>query len=68
MNKFNVGDILRSIEPNITDSSNYVYVLILDWTDRNDYATPTYTVFSFGSGNQYCWNSNHVEYHYERAE
>ena len=67
MNKFNVGDILRSIEPNITDSSKYVYVLILDWIDRDAYATPVYTVFSFDSGNKYQWNSNHVENYYERA-
>lgn len=67
MNKFNVGDILRSIEPNITDSSKYVYVLILDWTDRNEYATPIYTVFNFNRGVKHCWNSNHVEGYYERA-
>lgn len=66
MNKFNVGDILKSKEPNFSNKE-YIYVLILDWTDRNDYATPIYTVFSFGSGNRYQWDSNHVEYHYERA-
>ena len=66
MSKFNVGDILRSKEPNFSDKE-YVYVLILNWTEINDYATPIYTVLNFDRGIQYQWNANHVEYHYERV-
>lgn len=69
MNKFNVGDILKSKEPNFSNKE-YIYVLVLNWTDSNkhDYTTPIYTVFNFNKDTQYQWNSNHVEYHYERAQ
>ena len=66
MNKFNVGDILRSKEPNFSDNK-YIYVIIADWQESNEHHTPVYKIISINTGFQYTWNANHVECHYERV-
>jgi hypothetical protein len=66
MNRFNVGDILRSKQPNFSEGK-YIHILILQWIDTNEYHTQTYKVLSLGSGIIYDWNAAHVESQYKRV-